>query len=103
MHPYFSDLTESSKIERLRSTMLSFGSTAKDISKSEKKDKQKVEDSDRIHRKDERDRQNKQNEQNGLPQIQHIKMDLKVNIFNQTGNSAFKKTNWGMFGKKKQP
>ena len=33
-HPYFSDLTESSKIERLRSTMLSFGSTAKDISKS---------------------------------------------------------------------
>ena len=39
---------------------------------------------------------------NGLPPIQNIKMDLKVNILNQTGTSAFKKTNWGMMGKKRQ-
>lgn len=102
-HPYFSDLNETSKLERLRSTMLSFGSTSRDMKRPEKRDKSKYEDSVVIKKKEEQ-RESPQGigqQPQNLPPIQNIKMDLKVNIFNQTGTSTFKKTNWGTFGKKK--
>jgi hypothetical protein len=34
--------------------------------------------------------------------IHHIKMDLNFNLMNETTASKFKKTNWNIFGKKKQ-
>lgn len=38
--------------------------------------------------------------ENCLPPIHHIKMDLNVNVFRETG-SKFKKTNWPFMKKKK--
>ena len=49
---------------------------------------------------DSKEKNEESGKENCLPPIHHIKMDLNVNVFRETG-SKFKKTNWPFMKKKK--
>ena len=97
-HPYFQDLTESSKLEKFNSTMLSFASTRREGIKAKESPQKRKGEKSHKHREEKMEESMKDS---SLPPIHHIKMDLNLNLFRQTGTNKFKKTHWQFMKKKK--